>query len=1164
MISFNVEGVKRNQHYLTYLLCNLKPKVIFLQEIWLPFHEQSTLSSLHPEYSFTISTPDMFQQPEDVLQKAGHVWHGVAVGWRRDLAASICSLESTCDRLSGVRLSLQQRSLLLLSYYAPTAGKDDDYLDSICNLSDFLQQHTSPGDGIIIGADYNCSSKSPVRRQEAWKNVCERFELTTHHPPNPSFHHHNGQSESFLDIFATSSTLALQSIAQHCTLDTPLNLSSHDPIVTGTSVKLYFCKQKSKYSSTYSDFRRQRIFWDKLKLPEYQNMVSEALSSALDSWSTPECIPHLTSLVSKLFVTSATQVFTTRNQKSDNPRKPSLKIRQAQNRLKKAFLAWKNSGKPSSKADPDRAAYAKARAELQSLRRHEENLLTIYQNNYLMNLDRNNRSKMYNFMKRQHGYKNSHSSMTNVLHTPVGSYTNDDILEGFAADTEYLGRSNEGNDNFDQDFYRLCKLDNLYIFDFLCSEPLSVPPMTLAQLNNILDVKMKSGKACDVYQVTVEHLRYCGDQAKLHLLTLINRILHDLQYLACPQVKLGLGTAILKGKKKPISKSSSYRRVTVTPIIGAIIDYYLDPKAEAIFRPSQSPDQLGFTAGVSYLLAAIQRGECQRWAVDQKMTCFGVSLDGQAAFPSVEREIQLRELYSVGERGDILQYSKCTYRNTECHIKLNGKLSRKVVENKGNRQGHVRASGHFKVYINPCLLSLNSSNLGFFLGLLCITSVCVADDAYLLSSTPSGLQSAINTISHYAKRYQLQFNANKTKIVVTGSKIDMAYYKETSPWTLNGERIEVVDNNEHLGLIVAGIDEEVKNIDENIRKCRASLFALLGPAFAYKILMSPKVQIHLWRACSLPVLLSGLPALPVRPAHAKVLKTFHNKVMRGFLKLSQSSPIPALHFLLGEIPIEGLLHIRTLCLFYNIWSNPGLTIFTMTSYILKMCEGNSTTWCNHVNLLCQKYGLPSPLSLLHSTPMSKQSWITLVKTRVITWHERDMRTKSETNSKMKYLNVQVSGLSGRPHPVLENINTTQEAKKLRLHLKFLTCDYLTNERLAKDHPHLSAACELCLDPTDSIEHVLASCRATAEVRNRLFPELVNAIVKVQPMCSLLHYHPPPDILTQFILDCTSLNLPDSVRIPAHNPLTFLICKISRDWCNAISCERLRLLKMLRK
>ena len=139
------------------------------------------------------------------------------------------------------------------------------------------------------------------------------------------------------------------------------------------------------------------------------------------------------------------------------------------------------------------------------------------------------------------------------------------------------------------------------------------------------------------------------------------------------------------------------------------------------------------------------------------------------------------------------------------------------------------------------------------------------------------------------------------------------------PWTLNGETIKVVDKNEHLGLVVAGVDEEQRNIDENISKCRTSLFALLGPAFAYRCLLSPVVQVHLWRACSLPVLLSGLSALPIRPTNVASLEIFHNKIMRGFLKLSKSSPIPALHFLLGELPAEGILHIRTLCLIHNIW-----------------------------------------------------------------------------------------------------------------------------------------------------------------------------------------------------------------------------------------------------
>ena len=127
----------------------------------------------------------------------------------------------------------------------------------------------------------------------------------------------------------------------------------------------------------------------------------------------------------------------------------------------------------------------------------------------------------------------------------------------------------------------------------------------------------------------------------------------------------------------------------------------------------------------------------------------------------------------------------------------------------------MKASGYFKVYINSCLKSLNCSELGFKIGPMTITAVCVADDIYILSDSVSGLQAAINIINHFGKRYQLTFNPSKTKIVVTGSKVDMEYFKDTSPWTLNDKVISVVDSNDHLGLLVAGLHEEQQNIDQN-------------------------------------------------------------------------------------------------------------------------------------------------------------------------------------------------------------------------------------------------------------------------------------------------------------------------------------------------------------
>ena len=154
-----------------------------------------------------------------------------------------------------------------------------------------------------------------------------------------------------------------------------------------------------------------------------------------------------------------------------------------------------------------------------------------------------------------------------------------------------------------------------------------------------------------------------------------------------------------------------------------------------------------------------------------------VSLDGEAAFPSVDRDILLRELYSVGENGDYLRYSKGTYQNTQAQFKHDNKLSRVFEEYTGTRQGHVKASGHYKVYINPCLDTLNSTDLGFHIGPVIVTVVCCADDSYLLSDRPSGLQGSLNIVEHYAGRYRVIFNASKTKIVVTGSQVDMQYYR---------------------------------------------------------------------------------------------------------------------------------------------------------------------------------------------------------------------------------------------------------------------------------------------------------------------------------------------------------------------------------------------------
>ena len=93
------------------------------------------------------------------------------------------------------------------------------------------------------------------------------------------------------------------------------------------------------------------------------------------------------------------------------------------------------------------------------------------------------------------------------LKTPVGTFSDGDVLEGFAADAEYLGRDRGEPDIYDNEFYRLCKADNSYIFEFKGENTVRIPPKTLSTFEDIIFKKMKRGKV-----IGYEQCRYHVDE----------------------------------------------------------------------------------------------------------------------------------------------------------------------------------------------------------------------------------------------------------------------------------------------------------------------------------------------------------------------------------------------------------------------------------------------------------------------------------------------------------------------------------------------------------------------------------------------------------------------------------------------------------------------------
>ena len=124
-------------------------------------------------------------------------------------------------------------------------------------------------------------------------------------------------------------------------------------------------------------------------------------------------------------------------------------------------------------------------------------------------------------------------------------------------------------------------------------------------------------------------------------------------------------------------------------------------------------------------------------------------------------------------------------------------------------------------------------------------------------------------------------------------------------------------------------------------------------------------------------------------------------------------------------------------------------------------------------------------------------------------------------------------------------------------------DYFTYETKASQSGG-SPNCRLCPSPApvESLNHILVSCTATSHIRNRIFSELELLLKTIKTPIDFDAIKKEPLVLEQFLIDPTSMNLKNSMRINIVDPSLNLVLKSCRDLCYSLGAERIRKLKSL--
>ena len=239
--------------------------------------------------------------------------------------------------------------------------------------------------------------------------------------------------------------------------------------------------------------------------------------------------------------------------------------------------------------------------------------------------------------------------------------------------------------------------------------------------------------------------------------------------------------------------------------------------------------------------------------------------------------------------------------------------------------------------------------------------------------------------------------------------------------------------------------------------------------------LSPVLKIHLFRTYTCPIIRSGLSSFALSTNQLASLGIFHRKTLKSFLNLSKTAATPAIHFMIGKLPVEGKIHRDVFALFYSVWTNENTKIYQIVRYLLSTASENSHTWCAFLRDLAKKYEMRSPLECLATDPPSKSEYKEYVLTKITAHYERELRQDASTNSCMKFLHVDMTGLRGKHHPAIANIKTTVEVAKMRPHIKMLCGNLLTYGMKFEQSGIGSPRCRLCDHQFESISHIVESC-----------------------------------------------------------------------------------------
>ena len=811
---------------------------------------------------------------------------GVGILWKKSLDISSLHTISTSDRICAIEVQLYGsetvKKLVIYNVYCPSSEySSDQYQQCILDLEAELNLHQNESTAIVIAGDFNahlgtlagCRGTGPADdRGFLLKELIDRNNLfVASHcsvSSGPGYTYHSGRNFTTIDYIITNKPASDLLIAAKVNPDHSLNVSDHLSLTL--SLDLNTGKGKSINAES-------NIYWDKAissgLINSYTLAVSNVTTPLLNSTceditQLDEEIQYVCANICKL-ACSILPKYSPSRKRSRNFFKDD-QLKHLCRVSKEAYHEWKNKGKSCNGDlfDNKTAAKKAVRKRINELKARKDRLQSEC-------IDDQFQSKSRSRFRRQ---RNGTPCGSKLLINGSISTSNTDIMAAWSEHFQSLGKSVVPETPVLQQLES--NISHLYSSSLANEDFVLDTKITAEEVERVVKM-LKRRKSSGPDGIQTEHIIYGGTAMILWLQRVFNHIIEFEQIPPC--LNNAIIVPIYKGKGKNPLQTSSYRGISLTSIVGKLLEriilYRITPLLEERGIPHYT--QTAYQSGLSCADPTEAVQEAIRSHIQHGSTAYQCFYDLEKAFDSIEYCVLLTHLYSSGINGKGWRLISSFYSRPSGQVRICNQLTNPFTLQRGIRQGSVMSPMLFLIVIDSLLRELENANAGISVNGIYAGSFGHADDLRSVAPNLMCVERQAEIVESFTNRNGLKLNLDKLELLPMHQGKNLESGDELRIGSIS---VRVSRNPRCLGVIWSHDLSPKQSVEANIKKAHKAFFAL-GSLGVYQGKQNPLTSSEVYKVCIVPVCLYGSENWLLTDQLLDLLERFQSDVGKRILNL---------------------------------------------------------------------------------------------------------------------------------------------------------------------------------------------------------------------------------------------------------------------------------------